>query len=210
MSPLLAVGHRLKYHGLHHRPLTARLSVIVICCRTFKSPRRSESTILALPFGGCAAGTCQRQAAQSGPSVGCPNLDWNRLESRWRPVMPMSGRFRSHCMSRVERSQWWQATFQSAANDCSSGCAMCQMVDPGGHLHRRALRNTSVPVLGLICRFRKVSFRETAERNRSCGRGCQVMLLAAVRSSVTSSWASVGGFLRCTMLMSRAGWMPCR
>ena len=31
MSPLLIVGHRLTPHGLHHRPLTARLSVIMIC-----------------------------------------------------------------------------------------------------------------------------------------------------------------------------------
>jgi hypothetical protein len=74
MSPLLVVGHRLTPHRLHRRPLAARLPVIVICLPHIRVSERSESTILTLSFGGCAAGTYQHQAAQSGPSVGCPNL----------------------------------------------------------------------------------------------------------------------------------------
>jgi len=74
MSPLLVVGHRLTPHRLHRRPLAARLPVIVICLPHIRVSERSESTILTLSFGGRAAGTYQHQAAQSGPSVGCPNL----------------------------------------------------------------------------------------------------------------------------------------
>jgi hypothetical protein len=74
MSPLLIVGHRLTPHGLHRRPLAARLPVIVICLPHIRVSERSESTILTLSFGGCAAGTYQHQAAQRGPSVGFPNL----------------------------------------------------------------------------------------------------------------------------------------
>ena len=74
MSPLLVVGHRLTPNRLHRRPLAARLPVIVLCLPHIRVSERSESTILTLSFGGCAAGTYQHQAAQSGPSVGCPNL----------------------------------------------------------------------------------------------------------------------------------------
>jgi len=66
MSPLLVVGHRLTPHRLHRRPLAARLPVIVICLPHIRVSERSESTILTLSFGGCAAGTYQHQAAQTG------------------------------------------------------------------------------------------------------------------------------------------------
>src|ERR1700709_908026 len=56
MSPLVVVGHRLTPHRLHRRPLAARLPVIVICLPHIRVFERSESTILTLSFGGCAAG----------------------------------------------------------------------------------------------------------------------------------------------------------
>ena len=78
MSPLLVVGHRLTPHGLHHRPLTARLSVIMIClphirvrekrvydtdvifrwlrCRNLSAPSGSERSFRWMPQPGIGIG----------------------------------------------------------------------------------------------------------------------------------------------------------
>ena len=47
------------------------------------------------PFGGFAGRTCQRQAAQGVLPLDAPTRGWDRLESRWRPLMPRAGVLRS-------------------------------------------------------------------------------------------------------------------
>jgi hypothetical protein len=112
MSSLLVVGHRLTPHGLHHRPLTARLSVIMIClphirvrekrvydtdvifrwlrCRNLSAPSGSGRSFRWMPQPGAGIGwsrdgvrSCRIEGITVGGRGNVRVSDARLVEGRW-------------------------------------------------------------------------------------------------------------------------------